>query len=255
MNNIEYKNEIRLYDCLKCGYKFFRDPSHPLANKLGEIYEHRHVASLKVGRWLSNKEHVHHIDGDKTNNNPNNLEVLSAREHVFKHRAPIETRKCEKCGKETINKRFCCVECFDQEKVPMTDDVLYDLIWSAPMVHIAEKLGISDVALNKKCKRQGIKTPPTGYWLSRNSGKSHEEALMQLEKNRNYKPAPPKFTREQVITIIEEIKKDFLSLRKIGKLVNVAHKSIIIIKKKLAAGKIKEIFDYYKAGEVPDNLK
>ena len=38
--------------------------------------EHRLVAERKIGRYLLPEEVVHHIDGDKENNNPDNLQVF-----------------------------------------------------------------------------------------------------------------------------------------------------------------------------------
>lgn len=37
--------------------------------------------------------HVHHIDGDKSNNDISNLELLTAKEHVKKHASPERTKK------------------------------------------------------------------------------------------------------------------------------------------------------------------
>jgi hypothetical protein len=48
-------------------------------------HEHRVVAEQKLGRKLITGEIVHHIDGDKLNNDPSNLEVLTAAEHMRRH--------------------------------------------------------------------------------------------------------------------------------------------------------------------------
>lgn len=48
-------------------------------------HEHRLVAEEKIGRPLRNGEVVHHIDGDKHNNDPDNLAVMSQREHMLQH--------------------------------------------------------------------------------------------------------------------------------------------------------------------------
>jgi len=47
--------------------------------------EHRHVMEQALGRLLSSNEVVHHIDGDKYNNDPSNLQVMSLAEHSRMH--------------------------------------------------------------------------------------------------------------------------------------------------------------------------
>ncbi len=67
------------------GYVLIRvGTEHHLADVRGYAYEHRLVAEAKIGRRLTSGEQVHHIDGDKTNNNPANLEVCASFAH---HRA------------------------------------------------------------------------------------------------------------------------------------------------------------------------
>ncbi len=46
---------------------------------------HRVTAESVIGRKLERHEHVHHIDGDRSNNDPSNLQVLSIREHARLH--------------------------------------------------------------------------------------------------------------------------------------------------------------------------
>jgi hypothetical protein len=60
--------------------------NHHLADVRGYAYEHRIVAEETIGRRLVPGEHVHHKDGNKGNNDPANLEVLTAHEHGAAHR-------------------------------------------------------------------------------------------------------------------------------------------------------------------------
>jgi len=67
------------------GYVEIIVPGHPATNTKGYVYEHRVVAEKKLGRYLLPGEVVHHIDGNKTNNAPENLIVLSNEDHSKLH--------------------------------------------------------------------------------------------------------------------------------------------------------------------------
>ena len=67
------------------GYMYCYNPSHPLTNKAGKVYEHRYVMSIHLGRWLNSDEVVHHKDKDRTNNVISNLELTNARDHAIHH--------------------------------------------------------------------------------------------------------------------------------------------------------------------------
>ena len=41
---------------------------------------------------------------------------------------------------------------------------LYELVWSKPMVELAQDLGLSDVALAKRCRKLRVPVPGRGYW-------------------------------------------------------------------------------------------
>jgi hypothetical protein len=49
------------------------------------LLEHRLVMQRLIGRPLRHEEHVHHIDGDKLNNDPGNLQIVSPTEHISLH--------------------------------------------------------------------------------------------------------------------------------------------------------------------------
>lgn len=70
----------------KSGYVLVLSPGHPNSTQSGYIREHRLVMEQKIGRLLKPTEVVHHIDGNKSNNCPENLRLYrSNREHLTGH--------------------------------------------------------------------------------------------------------------------------------------------------------------------------
>jgi hypothetical protein len=67
------------------GYILLFLPEHPMSRPDGYVLEHRVVMAEKLGRDLQRDEHVHHKDGDKRNNSPDNLELISMSDHIRLH--------------------------------------------------------------------------------------------------------------------------------------------------------------------------
>jgi hypothetical protein len=65
------------------GYILVRAPKgHPYARHDGSILEHRLVMERRIGKYLDPDEFiVHHKDGDRANNSPDNLEVQPYKTH------------------------------------------------------------------------------------------------------------------------------------------------------------------------------
>ena len=67
------------------GYVRLYAPMHSEANSWGYVYEHRIIAEQIVGRRLAKDEIVHHKNGRRWDNRPENLEVMNKVEHAKMH--------------------------------------------------------------------------------------------------------------------------------------------------------------------------
>lgn len=178
----DYDKEINILDYLLGGYLCFCDHEHPLAYGNGLVALHRHIASITEGKWVSSSEHVHHKDENKFNNDPDNLEILTAADHIKKHIDILLERRghkrleycvcinCEKVFKPKSSldpNIYCSNECrtFCSRKVlrPSKEELTL-LIWQFSTVKIGKMFGVSDKAIEKWCKSYCIVKPPRGYW-------------------------------------------------------------------------------------------
>lgn len=100
------------------GYVDVWEPDHPLARSDGYVAEHRKVAwDAEILTHVD--DHVHHINGIKTDNRPENLEAIDAATHQRNHHAAdggwaaenAAKQACPKCGGEystdARGRRYC----------------------------------------------------------------------------------------------------------------------------------------------------
>ena len=102
-NNGEKKNN---------GYIYVNFPEHPNANSNGYIAKHRLILEKQLGRYLNKNEIAHHIDKNKLNNNPTNIELYTHKKHSSFHNkmmiancnhikvfdSKLNKYRCTKCG-------------------------------------------------------------------------------------------------------------------------------------------------------------
>lgn len=158
------------------GYLYVYLPRHEMANASGKVYIHRYVAQNHFKVTLTSDMIVHHKDGNKINNDPSNLEIMSYAEHGKHHHGkdPVE-HVCKHCQEIFLSndeeRRFCtklCSELYRRVFV-ITKESLQELIDSYPITHIAKLLGVSDVAVHKRCKKLGVVKKPAGYWVKKHN--------------------------------------------------------------------------------------
>lgn len=94
------------------GYVFVLAYTHPNRNLANRVAEHRLVMEQKLGRLLTSDEHVHHLNGIKDDNRPDNLVLTSNSEHMHKYHR-IATH-CKTCGKPGQMRRGYCYTHYEQ---------------------------------------------------------------------------------------------------------------------------------------------
>ena len=71
---------------------------------------------------------------------------------------------------------------------------LYDEVWSEPVIKVAERYGVSGVAIAKTCKKMHIPVPGRGYWNKVASGQKLKKTPLpdfdDCPKIRRWNPSP-----------------------------------------------------------------
>ncbi len=137
------------------GRMFFYAPDHPLASKKSENFGWvclaKHIVSVSSGCWLTRWDHILYKDGNRQNIDLGNL--LVQRTSVPRKHYP----------------RFSSLL-----------DEIWNTVWHYPRSETARLLGTTGNTLARYCKREGILTPPPGYWTLVKCGMSPTRALTHL---------------------------------------------------------------------------
>lgn len=156
------------------GYMETYSPTHPSARVNGCVLTQRLVAESMIGRPLTTEEVVHHIDKDKTNNEPSNLLIFKTqRDHARYHGGVygelIITDEisectplfgaCQTCGcgfvKKSIKQHYCSSKCGNTSRRiverPSTE-VLLLLLKGSNYSAIGRMFGVSGNSVRKWLK-------------------------------------------------------------------------------------------------------
>jgi hypothetical protein len=188
MNPGEYSKEIHIKVDRQSGQLCFYDPQHPLARKNGMVSLGRHLLSIKLARWLEPGEYAHFIDGNPNNTSADNLMLTSMPELArLLHNRQMEL-VCPYCGEVFRVSRshkdrrvHCTNQCrnLHKRKFEVDREELESMVWQMPTTEVAGIFGVSDKAVEKRCKLLGISKPSRGYWAKLAS----EEQRQRLEGN------------------------------------------------------------------------
>ena len=71
------------------GYVLIYSPDHPLRDSNKYVLDHRLLMEKHLGRYLTPKEVVHHINGDTADNRIENLKLFANQSEHLKHDVPL----------------------------------------------------------------------------------------------------------------------------------------------------------------------
>lgn len=146
--------------------------NHPRANSEGAVYLHVLVAEEKLGRYLLPEEVVHHIDGDKTNNDPNNLIVFYTKaDHSSFHKNGCNinnitllpcgsyisntlSTRCPICGEKKSKNGKTCYKCRSVQSNKPSKEELFNKLneTKGNFTNVGKFYNVTDNAIRKWCK-------------------------------------------------------------------------------------------------------
>lgn len=198
------------------GYVWEFSPGHRLQNNWGFVAQHRLIAESMLGRELERTEVVHHRDEDRTNNCPDNLQVMTQKEHRSHHGRVLAERNLAPISREmvaealegrslknaarllkvdtqTLRNRFPDLTLPRQRKSPTVIDNPRDLekvLAAAPDPNISleelrKSVQMSAMTILRICKRNGVewvkkRRDPSSY-PGRPSRKAKEDGGSHFE--------------------------------------------------------------------------
>jgi hypothetical protein len=173
MEPCEYQRNIQPITNPETGQQEFQDRQHPLAGKDGMVMLSRHLMSARLGRWLYPGEVVIYRDGNPQNLVSENLELTTLSKLAHRIWGNSAILYCPYCGlsfKVPPSQKNWRVYHNDtcrrlaSRKFEIDLEELRQLVWEIPTTQIACLYGVSDKAIEKRCRELGISQPARGYW-------------------------------------------------------------------------------------------
>lgn len=167
-------------------YEYRIVPGHPRANADNAVYLHVLVAEEKLGRYLLPAEVVHHVDENKTNNDPTNLMVFCTKaDHTSFHlhncdlttitqlsngswKSNNVSTRCPECGQYKDGHSKICLSCYKQKarsSIKPEKEELRAILQQTKghFTNVGKHYGVSDNAVRKWCKSYNLPSHSRDY--------------------------------------------------------------------------------------------
>lgn len=138
------------------GYKLVKMPEHHRADSKGYVLEHIVVWEKAHHKSVPDGYVVHHINGIKTDNRPENLQLMSVSEHIIYHnqhriyseetRSKISQKAKERLSSPENHPSYKKVDVLQMQK---------EINEGKTVKNVCEKYGINKTTYYKKIKRLG----------------------------------------------------------------------------------------------------
>ena len=171
-NSLNFKNELSAKEYAKS--KCVRGQT--LIKKLiKENIKERKCESCELTEWKGKEIplELHHIDGNNSNNDLNNIQLLCPNCHYqtdnYCGRKNKKERRCAVCGKEITrwSKSGLCIDCSKKRVVKRPEiEELKKMLFDKSFTEVANEFNVSDNCIRKWCKKYGI--PATAKWYKEN---------------------------------------------------------------------------------------
>jgi integrase len=170
---------------MKCG-KPLTNFGHPLRRVLARAgLQNIRVHDLRrtVGSWLAQSGVSLHLIGDVLNHRDLRttlgyayFQTHQRREVLNDHGSKVLSLAGEHLLQSSQSATLSANSVLRSNAPPLRHrhyfrrESLHEIVWTAPVMEVAKRLGVSDVGLTKLCRRAAIPTPTRGYWARVESG-------------------------------------------------------------------------------------
>lgn len=125
-------------------------------------------------------KHSKRSTNPETANNKN--EEDRSKKIASEDETPMRTIDVKKQSEDEANSHQLTYRTVSGQWNTYNREKLYEEVWTKPVVQVAVKYGVSDVAIHKICKSLNVPVPPRGYWARLRAGEKMKKPLLHATK-------------------------------------------------------------------------